>query len=155
MSKYLSKYRSILALALAFVMTLCLTFASPAEAKTKAKARSYTAEQIETIQAYAADITLMRDRLAELGKLIQQEDWVFARNFIHGPLGELRFKMLGIARELFPESTKQARDLTRDVFNQLNLIDKASADKDARAAKKAFSEMNKEIEQFLSLIPQG
>jgi photosystem II protein PsbQ len=151
----MSKFRSILALAMAFVMTLFITFASPAEAKTKAKARSYTAEQIETIQAYTGDINTMVGRLSELGDLINQGDWVFARNFIHGPLGELRFKMLGVARELYPDSAKEARELTRAVFNQLNLIDQAGANKDSRAARKAFSEMNKAVQEFLNLIPQG
>jgi photosystem II protein PsbQ len=150
----MSKYRSIVSLAMAFVMTLFIAFASPAEAKTKGKTQSYTAEQIASIQNYASDIDGMRGRLSELGSLIEQEDWVFARNFIHGPLGELRFKMLGIARELAPDASKTAREQTKEVFNQLNLIDKAAADKDLRAAKRAFSAMNSGIEQFLSGVPQ-
>jgi photosystem II protein PsbQ len=151
----MSKYRSIVSLALAFVMTLFIAFASPAEAKTKSKAPVYTAEQIESMQSYAADIDLMRGRLTELGGLIEKESWVFARNFIHGPLGELRFKMLGIARELSPDASKVARDQTKAVFNQLNLIDKATAEKDYRGAQRALSEMNKGIENFLTLVPQG
>jgi photosystem II protein PsbQ len=151
----MSKYRSIVSLALAFVMTLFIAFASPAEAKTKSKAPVYSAEQIESIQRYAADIDLMRGRLTELGGLIEKEDWVFTRNFIHGPLGELRFKMLGIARELFPDASKVAREQTKAVFNQLNLIDKAAAEKDYRAAQRAFKEMNSGIEKFLTLVPQG
>lgn len=152
----MSKYRSIVALAMAFVMTLFITFVSPAEAKAKSKkAPSYTADQIETIQTYANDIDQMRSRFVELGELIEAEDWTFTRNFIHGPLGELRFKMLGIARELFPNAAKEARNLTRDVFNQLNLIDKAAVDKDYRAAKRAFNTMNSGIEQFLNLVPQS
>ncbi|MFM2432256.1 MAG: hypothetical protein RLZZ511_3470 [Cyanobacteriota bacterium] len=152
----MSKYRSIVSLAMAFVMTLFIAFASPAEAKTKSggKAPSYTAAQIESIQAYVTDINVKRERFAELGNLIEQEDWVFVRNFIHGPLGELRFKMLGIARELSPNAANEAREQTRDVFNQLNLIDKAAADKDFRAAKKAFNAMNAGIDQFLKALPQ-
>jgi photosystem II protein PsbQ len=150
----MSKYRSIVSLAMALVMTLFIAFASPAEAKTKSKAQSYTAEQIASIQDYASDIDGMRGRLTELGSLIEKEDWVFVRNFIHGPLGELRFKMLGIARELFPDASKAAREQTKAVFNQLNLIDKAAADKDFRAADRAFKSMNAGIEKFLDLVPQ-
>lgn len=154
----MSKYRSIVALAMAFVMTLFIAFASPAEAKTKkaskAAAYTYSAEQIETIQNYAADIDMMRGRLTELGELIDNEDWIFTRNFIHGPLGELRFKMMGIARELTPDAAKNARALTRDVFAQLSNIDRAAEDKDFRAAQKAFNEMNAGIDEFLSLLPQ-
>ncbi|MBE9032164.1 photosystem II protein PsbQ [filamentous cyanobacterium LEGE 11480] len=149
----MSKYRSIVALAMAFVMTLFVAFASPAEARTKAKkAPSYTAEQIESIQSYVTDIDMMRGRLTELGDLIDQEDWIFARNFIHGPLGELRFKMLGIARELSPDASKEARSQISDVFNQLNLIDRAAADKNGQAARKAFNTMNAGIEGFLDFV---
>ncbi len=151
----MSKYRSIVSLAMALVMTLFIAFASPAEAKTKSKAPVYTAEQIASIRNYAGDIDTMRGRLTELGGLIEKESWVFARNFIHGPLGELRFKMLGIARELSPDASKIAREQTKDVFNQLNLIDKAVADKDYRGAQRAFNAMNDGIGKFLDTIPQG
>lgn len=154
----MSKYRSIVALAMAFVMTLFIAFASPAEAKTKksrkAPVYTYSEEQIATIQSYATDIDMMRGRLTELGELIDNEDWIFARNFIHGPLGELRFKMMGIARELSPDAAKAARDLTRDVFAQLSNIDRAAEGKDYRAAQRAFNDMNAGIEKFLSLLPQ-
>ncbi len=151
----MSKYRSIVALAMAFVMTLFITFVSPAEAKTKSKkAPSYTAEQVEAMQTYASDIDQMRGRFVELGDLIEAEDWTFVRNFIHGPLGELRFKMFGIARELFPDASKKALGLTRDVFNQLNLIDQAGIAQDYRRAKQAFNTMNSELDQFLELVPQ-
>ena len=77
----MSKYRSIVALAMAFVMTLFIAFASPAEAKTKkarkAPAYTYSEEQIATIQSYATDVDAMLGRLAELGELINNEDWDF------------------------------------------------------------------------------
>jgi photosystem II protein PsbQ len=148
----MSKYRSILALALALVMTLFIAFSAPAQAKSKAKPKTYTAEQIETIQTYAADIMAMRDRFSELEGLIEAENWVFVRNFIHGPLGDLRFKMSGIARELFPESQKRARDLTRDVFKAVNAIDQAAADKNYRAAKAAYKKLNQELAEFFDLF---
>jgi photosystem II protein PsbQ len=151
----MSKYRSIVAMAMAFVMILLIAFASPAEAKTRSKkVPSYTAEQIETIQKYTSDIEQIRGRLTELGELIEAENWIFTRNFIHGPLGELRFKMMGIARELFPDAAKEARNLTREVFKQLSVIDQAAVDKDYRAAQRAFNAMNAGLEQFLNLLPQ-
>jgi photosystem II protein PsbQ len=152
----MSKYRSFLAMALAFVMVLCLTFASPAEAKGKSKAKVYTSEQITEIQGYAGEVNVMRDRITtELKDLVVKEDWIFMRNFIHGPLGELRLKMLTIAKDLFPDAQAKARDLAKDTFTALTQLDRAGADKDARVANRAFKDLVKTLDEFNALLPQG
>jgi photosystem II protein PsbQ len=152
----MSKYRSFLSAALAVVMVLLLTFVSPAEAKTKSRAQVYTADQITEIQNYAGIVNKMRDRITtDLKALVDNEDWVFTRNFIHGPLGELRLKMLTIARELFPDAQAQARDLAKDAFNALATMDRAAADKDSRALNRAYNDLVKSLEQFDALLPQG
>ncbi|OUC16480.1 MAG: photosystem II protein PsbQ [Alkalinema sp. CACIAM 70d] len=152
----MSKFRSILAVALAFVMVMFVAFTHPADAKPKkAKAQTYAAEQIAQIQAYASDIQAMRDRFPELQSLIEQEDYIFARNFIHGPLGELRFKMLTVARDLFPEARKTAEEASKDVFKALNALDRAGIDKDYRAAARAYTNLNKALDSFFSVVPQG
>jgi photosystem II protein PsbQ len=151
----MSKYRSFLAAALAVVMVLFVTFVSPAEAKTKSRAQVYTADQITEIQGYAEDVNMMRDRITtDLKALVDKEDWVFTRNFIHGPLGELRLKMLTIARDLFPDAQAKARDLAKDAFTALANLDKAAADKDSRALSRSFSDLVKSLEQFDALLPQ-
>jgi photosystem II protein PsbQ len=152
----MSKYRSFLATALAFVMVLCLTFASPAQAKGKSKAKVYTSEQITEIQGYAGEVNVMCDRITtELKDLVVKEDWIFMRNFIHGPLGELRLKMLTIAKDLFPDTQAKARDLAKDTFTALTQLDRAGADKDARVANRAFKDLVKTLDEFNALLPQG
>ncbi|NJM45104.1 MAG: photosystem II protein PsbQ [Alkalinema sp. RU_4_3] len=151
----MSKYRSFLAAALALVMVLFVTFVSPAEAKSKSRAQVYSADQIAEIQGYAETVNRMRDRITtDLKALVDQENWVFTRNFIHGPLGELRLKMLRIARDLFPEAQEKARDLAKDTFTALANLDKAAADEDSRALNRAYSDLVKSLEQFDALLPQ-
>jgi photosystem II protein PsbQ len=151
----MSKYRSFLAAALAVVMVLFVTFVSPAEAKSKSRAQVYTADQITEIQGYAREVNMMRDRITtDLKALVDKEDWVFTRNFIHGPLGELRLKMLTIARDLFPDAQAKARDLAKDTFTALANLDKAAADKDSRALSRSFKDLVKSLDEFDALLPR-
>lgn len=152
----MSKFRSIIALALVVVMVVFVAFTNPAYAKPKkAKAQTYAAEQIAQIQAYASDVQAMRDRFPELQSLIEKEDFIYARNFIHGPLGELRSKMLTISRSLFPDAKKQAEAAAQDAFDALVAIDKAGANKDYRAAARGYTNLNKALDSFFSVLPQG
>jgi photosystem II protein PsbQ len=154
-SYVMSKYRSFLAAALAVVMVLFVTFVSPAEAKSKSRAQVYTADQITEIQGYAGEVNVMRDRITtDLKALVDKEDWIFTRNFIHGPLGELRLKMLTIARDLFPDAQAKARDLAKDTFTALANLDKAAADKDSRGLSRSFKDLVKSLEEFDALLPQ-
>ena len=151
-----SKFRSILALALTFVMVLCVTFVNPADAKPKkGTPQTYSAEQVAEIQSYASEIQAMRDRFDELRTLIEKEDYIFARNFIHGPLGELRTKMLFIANDLFPDAKEAAKDATKDLGKALAALDRAGAEKNYRAAAQAYSNINKALDAFFSVLPQA
>jgi photosystem II protein PsbQ len=151
-----SKIRSIVALALTFVMVLCVTFVNPADAKPKkTKPDTYSTEQIAEIQSYAAQVQVMRDRFGELQALIEKEDFIFTRNFIHGPLGDLRNTMTFIANDLYPEARGQAKAATKDLGSALSAIDKAGIDKDYKAAAKAYTNLNKAMDTFFSLLPQG
>jgi photosystem II protein PsbQ len=144
----MSKYRSILALALAFVFTLLITGTDSAAAATKsrAKAPTYSAVQTEQIQGYTNEVGALRDRLTELQDLIQNEKWTFARNFIHGPLGELRAKMISAAKVLAPEPQKQAREASKEVFTALVGIDQAGADRN-------YGLLLKGLDTFFQALP--
>jgi photosystem II protein PsbQ len=153
----MSKYRSTLAFALAFVFTLFITFTDSAAAATKsrAKAPTYSPAQIEQIQGYATEVGALRDRMTELQDLIQNESWTFARNFIHGPLGELRAKMIAAAKVLAPEPQKQARDASKDVFTALVGIDQASADRNYKTAIRNYGLLLKGLDSFFQVLPVG
>ena len=151
-----SKFRSIVALALAFVMVLCVAFVNPADAKPKkTKPQTYSTEQLAEIQSYASQVQVMRDRFSELQTLIEKEDFIFARNFIHGPLGDLRNTMAFIAQDLYPEARAQARVATKDLANALSAIDRAGIDKDYKAAAKGYTNLNKAIDAFFATLPKG
>lgn len=147
----MAKFRSILALVfctlLAIVMVGC---SGPAAVKP-----TYTPERIAEIQGYSQDLHELSDRLPELQDLIQQEDFIFARNFIHGPLGEIRVIMSRIAGDLLPKDQKAARDLAKQIANDLVEIDQASASNNYKEAIRYYGETVKDLESFYNLLPQG
>ncbi len=147
----MAKYRSILALVFCALMAIVMVGCSGAEAMKP----TYTPDKIAEIQGYAKDLSELSDRLPELQALIQKEDFIFARNFIHGPLGEIRVRMSRIAGDLLPEDQKSARDLAKQIANDLVEIDQASAVNNGKEASRFYGETVKDLEAFNKLIPQG
>lgn len=145
----------MVAVVIAFVAVIWLGWASPAAAKMKAKASTYTAAQIAELQGYAGEVAAMRDRMVELQALIQAEDWTFTRNFIHGPLGELRVKMSTVARGLLPDAQKPARQLVKQVSEGLNDVDAAAKLKNYRAAIRSYGLIMSGLADFFKLVPQA
>lgn len=149
------KYRSILSVLLALVMVLLMGFGNVAQAKRAPKPPTYTSEQIAQIQAYATELSNLRSRLSELSTLIQKQDWVFVRNFIRGPLGEIRVKMLYATQNLLPADQPAARKAAKAVFDNLIAIDQAAQDGDYKVAIRNYAETVRDLDGFLQLLPQG
>lgn len=147
----MTKHRSILSIFLALVAVLLISCGSP----TVAKVPTYTPEQVAEIQSYAKEVSAMRDRLPELQDLIQKEDWTFVRNFIHGPLGELRVKMSAVTRDLLPNAQKPSRQAAKEVFDALVTIDRAAEETDSELATRKYSEAVKAFAAFFQLVPQA
>lgn len=143
------KYRAGVAFILMVVAVVLVGFSSAAEAKTL----SYTPSQVEDIQTYATEVSEIRDCLPELAALIQSEDWTFVRNFIHGPLGELRTKMTYISRSLLPADQVKARAQVTETFKSFVAIDAAAEKKDYKAAIRNFGKATKSLDTFLELVP--
>lgn len=147
----MTKHRSILSVVLALVAVLLISCGSP----TVAKVPTYTPEQISEIQSYAKGVSAMRDRLPELQALIEKEDWTFVRNFIHGPLGELRTKMSALTRDLLPNAQKPSRQAAKEVFDALVAIDRAAETSDSELAVREYGKALKAFDAFFQLVPQA
>lgn len=147
-------FRFVLVITLALVMTLWMALATPVAAKTL-KPTTYTSEQLTSLQEYNADLSALRERMPELAALIQKQDWVFVRNFIRGPLGELRFKMATVTSNLLPDAQAKARKLSKTIFSNLEAIDQAADAAAYKAAIRNYAETIRDFDEFLKLIPQG
>lgn len=147
----MAKYRSAIAFILMLITVTCVSFGCT----TATKPLSYTTTQVEEIQTYAAEVSELRDRLPELATLVEKQNWTFVRNFIHGPLGELRTKMVYISRNLLPDDQVKARDRAKETFKSLVAIDAAAEKEDYKAAVRSLDKTIKGLNSFLELVPQG
>jgi photosystem II protein PsbQ len=146
------KYQSVIAILLAFVASVFINGCSAAQVS---KPLTYSPEQVQQIQTYAADLTAMRDRLPELAEQIQAQEWVDVRAFIRGPLGEVRFKMANLAQTLFPKSRKEISQLAKAISTNLVGIDQAAQGKVYKEAIRNYAEVLRDMDALINSIPQG
>jgi photosystem II protein PsbQ len=147
----MSLFRPLLSLLLAFVAVFIVSCGDASQAK----APTYSATQLEQIQATNKNVMALRDRLPELATLIESRDWNNVKSFIHGPLGDIRTRMAGLSRELLPGTKEQALSISKEIFVHLNSIDAAADSQDYALAIRNYGEAVKDFTTFEDLIPQG
>ncbi|TAG75289.1 MAG: photosystem II protein PsbQ, partial [Oscillatoriales cyanobacterium] len=111
--------------------------------------------QIQQIQRYVPTLTEFRSRMNNLGTLIQKKNWIDAKTYIHGPLGELRGTMKTVSGSLLPKSQQQAMDLTKSLFADLVEIDNAAKMADNAKITASYSKAVKDFDTFLQLLPKA
>ncbi len=149
----MARFRSIVAVVIAVIATALFLFGNPAEAAKAVKKPTYTASQLEQIQQYTTGVETLRERMLELPPLIQSQNWVDVKTFIHGPLGELGPRMSRLARSLDPKTQKLAQSAAKDVFGHLVAIDEAADLRDTTKALRNYNEAIKDFDTFFGLIP--
>jgi photosystem II protein PsbQ len=120
---------------------------------SQVKAPTYSDAQLAKIQLASKGVATLEGRLSELSDLIDQKDWNNVRSFIHGPLGDLRTRMVGVAKELLPAQRQQALEVGKEIFVHLNKIDAAAADNNQQLAASNYSEALKDFAAFDQLLP--
>lgn len=148
----MTRYRAVLSLVLVAIATFLFSCSSPS---ATVKGPTYSADQFAQIQQATETVENLRQRMLEIPPLVQQGRWVDVQTFIHGPLGELRFRMNNLARMLEPKVQKQALQTAKDVFGHLNLIDEATLTRDSRKALLNYNEALRDFEEFYKLLPSG
>lgn len=142
--------RSILPAILLLLTTLLVSCGSPQASAPP----TYTPEKLAQIKTYRISVDRARDRMSELSDLIESENWVDTRNFIHGPLGLLRRNMTYLSNTLLEEDAKEATPLAKEVFNGLDDIDAAAKENDYRTASAEFQQVISSFDSYLDLVPQ-
>ncbi|MGF1537959.1 MAG: photosystem II protein PsbQ [Elainellaceae cyanobacterium] len=145
----MARYRSLISCLLAAIALFVVSCSTP----TEVAAPSYTDADIAQIKAYVADIDQLRDRLNELPDMVDTARWSDVDSLIHGPLGELRFKMTSVARTLDQRVQADARDISKEVFNHLIAIDEAVTAQNRERALLNYNGILEDIERFVQLTP--
>ncbi len=144
--------RPILSLVLVLVTTLLVSCSSPAKAKIPTV---YTPEKIEQLQTFVSPIVDAREKMATLQQLIDKENWVDTRTFIHGPLGGLRQDMVILNRKLLVKDQKPSQSLSKELFSHFERIDAAAKERNSNLAQAQYNEAIKDFDAYLDLIPQS
>ncbi|MGF1497519.1 MAG: photosystem II protein PsbQ [Elainellaceae cyanobacterium] len=144
------RVRSVLSVVFAAIAIFIVSCSNPPQAAT---GPLYSDVQIERIQSYTADLDILRDRITEIPNLVTRRRWNDVQTLIHGPLGELRVKMVSITRNLEEDLQDEARSVARDVFDHLVDIDQAAADQDKDRALANYNNTLEDFDRFLRLVP--
>ncbi|MEH1922297.1 photosystem II protein PsbQ [Nostoc sp.] len=145
------RQRSIFSFFLVLLATFLISCGSPGVAIAPP---TYTAVQLEKIQAYVPEIKAVRDRSEELKTLIKQGDWINVRNFIHGPITEAKLNLTYVTPNLLPKDQPTARQITRDFFKDLVKLDKATSAGNPLVALNQSQAAFTDIDKFLDLLPK-
>ncbi|MEC4817648.1 MAG: photosystem II protein PsbQ [Scytonema sp. PMC 1069.18] len=147
----MARHRSILSLILVLLATFLISCGSPTVATVPS---TYTPAQLEKIQEYLPEVLAVRDRSAELQRLIDTKQWIKVGNFIHGPMAEARLSMNYISSNLLPKDQSAGRELVRDLLDHLVKIDQAASSANYQIATSNSKAAFGDIDTFLNLIPQ-
>ena len=140
--------------AVALVLLLCVGFISPAEAKGKA-AKTISPEDMAVIRRQAEGFMEAKSRLPELATLVNEKDWIFTRNLLHGPMQDLGREMLYINQRLLPADRREANKLATELKTALAELDEAARLQDGARLSKEYIKVASGFGSYAEVIPSA
>ena len=113
-------------LALLGVATLLCFGLAACDGGQARKAPTISDVDIALIERQAEGFLAARDRLPELADLVNQRNWVFTANLIHGPMQEVGREMSYINQRLLPADRPEANKLAQNLKTALAQLDEAT-----------------------------
>jgi|TARA_Y200000002_G_C22408349_1_gene548735 photosystem II protein PsbQ len=132
---------------------LCIALSLGVIAPAESHADTAKPEDMAVIRRQAEAFMSAEKRLPELAKLVSDENWVFTRNLIHGPLQEVGREMLYINQRLNRSERKQADKLARSLKTALAELDEASRLQDPARMQRAYSAVAAGFDAYSEVIP--
>jgi photosystem II protein PsbQ len=147
----LGALRRLAALVLALVLSLTVTACSGARASAPA---SLSPEAISAITKQAEGFLSARDRLPDLATLVNDRDWTFTRNLIHGPMQEVGREMLYINKLLLPADRAEAVARASKLKAAMAELDEAARLQDGEALRKAYIKVASGFGLYAQVLPE-
>ena len=117
------------------------------------KASSLSADDIAVIERQAEGFLAARDRLPELASLVNERDWTFTRNLIHGPMQEVGREMLYINQRLLPPERAEATQRADALKAALAELDEAARLQDSNKLSKAYIKVASGFGLYAQVLP--
>jgi len=105
------------------------------------------------IRRQAEGFLSAQERLPELATLVNQRDWTFTRNLIHGPMQEVGREMLYINQRLLPQERAKAEALAASLKSSLAELDEAARLQDGTKLQKAYVDVATGFSNYVKVIP--
>ena len=138
----------------AFCLCLALCFGLAAcDGSTNAKPATISPEDMAVIRRQVAGFTDAQERLPELAKLVNERDWTFTRNLIHGPMQEVGREMLYINQRLLPQDRANANKLATALKDALADLDEAAHLQDGARLQKSYVALATGFTNYAEVIP--
>ncbi|MFZ9952564.1 MAG: photosystem II protein PsbQ [Vulcanococcus sp.] len=134
-------------------LAVVLSFGLVACDSGKAKAATLSPEDIAYIERQAEGFLAARDRLPELATLVNQKDWTFTRNVIHGPMQEVGRQMLYINQRLLPAERPEATKRADALKAALADLDEAARLQDGTNLSKAYIKVASGFGLYAQVLP--
>ena len=139
----------------AFCLCLALCFGLAAcDGSANAKPATISPEDMAVIRRQVEGFTAARDRLPELAELVQQRDWTFTRNLIHGPMQEVGREMLYINQRLLPQDRAEANKLATSLKDAMADLDEAARLQDSAKLQKSYDDLEADFANYAAVIPE-
>ena len=138
----------------AFCLCLALCFGLAAcSGDANGKPATISPDDMAVIRRQVEGFTAAKERLPELAQLVNERDWTFTRNLIHGPMQEVGREMLYINQRLLPQDRAQANDLAAALKEAMADLDEAARLQDGARLQKAYVEVATGFSNYSQVIP--
>ena len=138
----------------AFCLCVCLCFSLAAcSGDGNAKPATISPEDMAVIRRQAAGFPQAQERLPDLAALVNQRDWTFTRNLIHGPMQEVGREMLYINQRLLPSDRAEANKLATKLKEALADVDEAARLQDGTRLQRSYTSVATGFANYVRVIP--
>ena len=105
------------------------------------------------IERQAEGFLAARNRLPELAELVNERNWVFTANLIHGPMQEVGREMSYINQCLLPADRPEANKLAQNLKTAMAQLDEATKLQDGDKLRKAYIQVASGFGLYAQVLP--
>jgi len=140
-------------LALLGVATLLCFGLAACDGDQSRKAPTISDADMALIERQAEGFLAARNRLPELAELVNERNWVFTANLIHGPMQEVGREMSYINQRLLPADRPEAEKRATALKTALAQLDEACRLQDGDKLRKAYIKVASGFGLYAQVFP--
>ncbi len=132
---------------------LCVALSLGLMAPATVDAAGINPDDLAVIRRQAVAFEATKSRLPDLARLVSEEDWVFTRNLLHGPMQEVGREMSYINQRLDRSERKDADKIARKLKEALADLDEAARLQDSSRLQRSYSNLAASFDAYSDVIP--